>query len=100
MTGLIVVVGHEGPVSRVVFGQYGRHQKLGVGKIVVEREQWPVIWVVPLEKMALMTEEKQLVRTTLYVISPALEKLEKVGRSGLYNPEHNHLFRGKHNRKN
>ncbi|MDE5077567.1 MAG: precorrin-4 C(11)-methyltransferase, partial [Trichodesmium sp. St2_bin6] len=47
-----------------------------------------------------VTEEKQLVRTTLYVISPALEKLEKVGRSGLYNPEHNHLFRGKHNREN
>ncbi|NEP03466.1 MAG: precorrin-4 C(11)-methyltransferase [Okeania sp. SIO2G4] len=57
---------------------------------------WPdeQIWVVPLEKMAVVTEEKQLVRTTLYVISPALEKVEKVGRSGLYSPQHTHLFRG------
>jgi precorrin-4/cobalt-precorrin-4 C11-methyltransferase len=63
---------------------------------------WPdeKIWVVPLDKMAVVTEEKQLVRTTLYVISSALEKVEKVGRSGLYNPEHSHLFRGKHNREN
>lgn len=51
------------------------------------------IWVVPLEKMAIVTEEKRLVRTTLYVISPALEKVGKLGRSGLYNPEHKHLFR-------
>ncbi len=56
---------------------------------------WPdeQIWVVPLEKMAIMTEEKNLVRTTLYLISPALEKVEKVRRSGLYNPKHTHLFR-------
>jgi len=63
---------------------------------------WPdeQIWVVPLEKMAILTEEKQLVRTTLYVISPALEKAGEVLRSGLYNPEHSHLFRSHKSRGN
>jgi precorrin-4/cobalt-precorrin-4 C11-methyltransferase len=61
---------------------------------------WPDerIWVVPLSQMAEVTEREQLVRTTLYVISPALEST-KAGfspdgrRSRLYNPEHSHLFR-------
>ena len=48
VTGLIVVVGHEGPVSQVVVGQCCSHQKLGIGNIVVEGEQWPATWVVTL----------------------------------------------------
>jgi precorrin-4/cobalt-precorrin-4 C11-methyltransferase len=79
------------------------------------RVGWPdeKIWLVPLEKMAAMTREKNLIRTTLYLISPALRaideanlrsvrsqgsievgaKLEKSARSRLYHPEHTHLFR-------
>ncbi|GAX42655.1 precorrin-4 C(11)-methyltransferase [Tolypothrix sp. NIES-4075] len=58
------------------------------------------IMVVPLDKMADCTIEENLIRTTLYVISPALS--ESVGtryservtlRSHLYHPKHNHLFR-------
>ncbi len=56
------------------------------------------IRVVPLDKMASCTVEENLIRTTLYVISPALgttqyscESIE--ARSHLYNPEHSHLFR-------
>jgi precorrin-4/cobalt-precorrin-4 C11-methyltransferase len=59
---------------------------------------WPdeKILVVPLEKVAAVTQEEGLIRTTLYVISPALaEGVEKGGRSGLYNPGHSHLFRSK-----
>lgn len=52
------------------------------------------IEVVPLEKMAQTTREKDLVRTTLYVISPALGDVEWA-RSRLYHPEHSHLFRPK-----
>lgn len=57
---------------------------------------WPdeKIRVVPLEEMAECTQEEQLLRTTLYIISPAL--LPVKGRSRLYNPEHNHLFRSSH----
>jgi precorrin-4/cobalt-precorrin-4 C11-methyltransferase len=58
---------------------------------------WPdeKIRIVPLEKMAVTTEQEQLIRTTLYVISPALALSQENSnrRSGLYNPEHSHLFR-------
>ena len=50
------------------------------------------IWVVPLAKMAAVTREHNLIRTTLYLISPALQATVKT-RSRLYHPEHSHLFR-------
>jgi len=50
------------------------------------------IWLVPLEKMAVASEEHNLIRTTLYLISPALNQAIS-SRSALYNPEHAHLFR-------
>jgi precorrin-4/cobalt-precorrin-4 C11-methyltransferase len=60
------------------------------------RVGWPdeKILVVPLHQMAEVTEQEKLIRTTLYVISPALGEVKKV-RSRLYHPEHNHLFRQK-----
>lgn len=54
------------------------------------------IWVVPLEKMAAITKSENLIRTTLYIISPALHSVGKdlqTKRSRLYHPEHSHLFR-------
>lgn len=61
---------------------------------------WPdeKIWVVPLSQMAEVTEREQLIRTTLYVISPALATANTGfspdgRRSRLYNPDHSHLFR-------
>jgi precorrin-4/cobalt-precorrin-4 C11-methyltransferase len=56
------------------------------------------IVIVPLEKMAITTQEGNLIRTTLYIISPALKKLNLTftnypSRSRLYHPEHSHLFR-------
>ncbi|MGV2827567.1 precorrin-4 C(11)-methyltransferase [Myxosarcina sp. GI1(2024)] len=50
------------------------------------------IWVVPLSKMAQVTRENKLIRTVMYLISPAL-KQAKIARSRLYHPEHSHLFR-------
>ncbi len=60
------------------------------------RVGWPdeKIRVVPLAEMANCTHQEQLLRTTLYIISPAL--LAVNGRSRLYHPEHNHLFRSSH----
>ncbi|MBV9386404.1 MAG: precorrin-4 C(11)-methyltransferase [Chroococcidiopsidaceae cyanobacterium CP_BM_ER_R8_30] len=54
---------------------------------------WPdeKILLVSLEEMADVTRREKLIRTTLYVISPALG--EVTARSRLYHPEHNHLFR-------
>lgn len=56
---------------------------------------WPdeQLWVVPLAEMAKTTELHQLVRTTLYMISPALKPGSTQARSRLYHPEHRHLFR-------
>ncbi|WP_036478276.1 precorrin-4 C(11)-methyltransferase [Myxosarcina sp. GI1] len=50
------------------------------------------IWVVPLSKMAQVTQENNLIRTVMYLISPALKQV-KNKRSRLYHPEHSHLFR-------
>jgi precorrin-4/cobalt-precorrin-4 C11-methyltransferase len=65
------------------------------------------IWVVPLEKMATVSQANNLIRTTLYLISPALRQSQgtllgkgrtcldfvKTTRSRLYHPQHSHLFR-------
>jgi len=58
------------------------------------RVGWPdeVIEVVPLRLMASTTREQDLIRTTLYIISPALAQTPEA-RSRLYNPSHEHLFR-------
>ncbi len=60
---------------------------------------WPdeQIWQVPLTEMAALTHRQNLVRTTLYLISPALATGWGEGatapRSRLYSPDHDHLFR-------
>jgi precorrin-4/cobalt-precorrin-4 C11-methyltransferase len=53
------------------------------------------IWVVPLTEMAVVTARENLVRTTMYLISPALAEIPKgeSTRSRLYHPQHQHLFR-------
>ena len=60
---------------------------------IAYRVTWPDEWikVIPLNEMAKISQEKNLIRTTLYIISPTL----KIGRnrSKLYNPTHSHLFR-------
>ncbi|MBD2314726.1 precorrin-4 C(11)-methyltransferase [Desertifilum sp. FACHB-1129] len=55
---------------------------------------WPdeKIRIVPLTEMAQVTEAENLYRTTLYIISPALDP-HLSSRSRLYHPEHTHLFR-------
>jgi precorrin-4/cobalt-precorrin-4 C11-methyltransferase len=60
------------------------------------RISWPdeQLWVVPLAQMAEVTRSQQLERTTMYLISPALNPaLGKGARSRLYHPDHAHLFR-------
>jgi precorrin-4/cobalt-precorrin-4 C11-methyltransferase len=56
---------------------------------------WPdeQLWVVPLTQMAQVTRSQKLERTTLYLISPALQPTAEGARSRLYHPDHAHLFR-------
>ena len=59
------------------------------------RVSWPDQWiqVVPLADMARVSQERELIRTTLYVVSPALAP-PGAARSRLYSASHNHLCRG------
>ncbi|NJN75238.1 MAG: precorrin-4 C(11)-methyltransferase [Synechococcaceae cyanobacterium RL_1_2] len=58
------------------------------------RVGWPdqQYWLTTLNSMAEVSQEQKLIRTTLYLISPALG-LEQTERSQLYHPNHRHLFR-------
>ena len=62
---------------------------------------WPdeKIILVPLSEMAIATHTENLIRTTLYLISPALSRHATTSerRSRLYHPDHDHLFRPKPN---
>lgn len=75
---------------------------------VCYRIGWPdeKIRVVPLSEMARQTTDDNLIRTTLYLVSPALRSHPALcpdpamatagqSRSRLYSPEHSHLFRPK-----
>lgn len=88
---------HVAAAQEKLMAHYPREMPIAV----CFRLGWPDerIWQVPLEEMAALTEREQLIRTTMYVISPALGALQRGageggGRSRLYNPDHNHLFRG------
>jgi precorrin-4/cobalt-precorrin-4 C11-methyltransferase len=61
---------------------------------ICDRVSWADerIQVVPLSMMADVTERENLVKTTLYIISPALTASGET-RSRLYHPQHSHLYR-------
>jgi precorrin-4/cobalt-precorrin-4 C11-methyltransferase len=72
-----------------------RHYPADTPVAIGYRVSWPDQWikVVPLADMARVSQERQLIRTTLYVVSPALAAPAEA-RSRLYSASHNHLFRG------
>ncbi len=63
--------------------------------IVGYRVSWDDGWtsLIELKDMEKFTLEKELIRTTIYIVSPAINTI--ANRSNLYNPSYNHLFRGK-----
>ena len=63
--------------------------------IVGYRVSWDDGWtsLIELKDMEKFTLKKNLIRTTIYIISPAISDFKK--RSNLYNPSYNHLFRNK-----
>jgi precorrin-4/cobalt-precorrin-4 C11-methyltransferase len=72
-----------------------RHYPADTPVAIGYRVSWPDQWlaVVPLRDMARISREKELIRTTLYVVSPALAP-PGGARSRLYSASHHHLFRG------
>ena len=63
--------------------------------IVGYRISWDDGWttIIELKDMEKFTFEKNLIRTTIYIISPAVSNF--ANRSNLYNPSYKHLFRNK-----
>ncbi len=78
-----------------VQGELLRHYPADTPVAIGYRVSWPDQWieVVPLERMAEVSRERELIRTTLYVVSPAL-RAPAEARSKLYSASHHHLFRG------
>ena len=70
---------------------YPRETKVIVGFRVSWDDGWTSL--IELKDMENFSIEKKLIRTTIYIISPALNK--STNRSNLYNPTYRHLFRNK-----
>ena len=80
---------HVEEVQQTLLHHYPDDTPVAIG----HRVSWPDQWltIVPLREMAQMSRERNLIRTTLYIISPAL--VPGPERSRLYSPDHDHLFR-------
>ncbi len=80
---------HVDEVQATLLEHYPADTPVAVGY----RVSWPDQWLnlVPLDQMAKITHERNLIRTTLYVVSPAFGSTTQ--RSKLYSPDHDHLFR-------
>ena len=63
--------------------------------IVGFRVSWDDGWtsLIELKDMENFSIKKNLIRTTIYIISPAINNFKN--RSNLYNPSYSHLFRNK-----
>ena len=80
---------HVDEVQATLLEHYPADTPVAVGY----RVSWPDQWLnlVPLDQMAKITHQRNLIRTTLYVVSPAFGSTTQ--RSKLYSPDHDHLFR-------
>jgi len=74
--------------------ELSKHYPPSTAVAICFRVGWPdeKFWLVSLDKMSQVSQENHLIRTTLYIISPALNSALTV-RSRLYHPTHHHLFR-------
>ena len=82
---------HVQDVQTELLRHYPAETPVAIGYRVSWPDQW--IQVVPLSDIARVSQERDLIRTTLYVVSPALAA-PGAARSRLYSASHHHLFRG------
>ncbi|ABX08391.1 precorrin-4 C(11)-methyltransferase [Prochlorococcus marinus] len=80
---------HVDKVQATLLKYYSDDTPVAIGYRVSWQDEW--LTIVPLRKMASVSKKKGLFRTTLYIISPALNPNKR--RSRLYSPDHKHLFR-------
>ena len=82
---------HVEEVQQKLLNHYPEDTPVAIAYRVSWKEE--KIKTVPLKLMASTSKEMNLFRTTLYLISPALNGHKN--RSNLYNQSHKHLFRQK-----
>ncbi|KGG16500.1 MULTISPECIES: precorrin-4 C(11)-methyltransferase [unclassified Prochlorococcus] len=82
---------HVEEVQEKLLMYYPEDTPVAIAHRVTWEDQW--IKVVALKDLALTSRKKKLIRTTLYIISPALRSNNQ--RSKLYHHKHKHLFRNK-----
>ncbi len=80
---------HVEEAERTLLKYYSPNTPVAIGYRVSWKDEW--LKTVPLRDMASVSKQRGLIRTTLYVISPALKESNQ--RSKLYQPAHKHLFR-------
>ncbi len=80
---------HVKEVEKTLLKFYPEDTQVAIGYRVSWEDEW--IAVVPLSKMASTSKERELIRTTLYIVSPSLMRTKN--RSMLYSSKHSHLFR-------
>ena len=79
----------------VAQAQLLQHYSAETPVAICYRVGWPdeCIHLVRLKDIAAVTQRENWIRTTLYIVSPALAAT--AARSRLYNPDHTHLFRSR-----
>ena len=80
---------HVNEVQETLLRHYPAETPVAICYRISWKDEW--IQIVPLSQIAKVTKEKELIRTTLYIVSPAFSKSKN--RSKLYSPKHSHLFR-------
>jgi len=83
---------HITEVQQTLLKHYPKDTPVAIGYRVTWQDEW--IKTIPLKDMAATSKSMNLIRTTLYIISPALSTHYQQ-RSRLYSNEHKHLFRKK-----
>ncbi len=82
---------HVESVEKILLKHYDPNTPVAIAYRISWKDEW--VKMVPLKTMASESIKKGLIRTTLYIISPALTSNKL--RSKLYSPTHEHLFRRK-----
>ena len=80
---------HVEEVQKELLKHYPPETPVAICYRISWEDEW--IKVVPLCEISKATKERKIIRTTLFIISPAF--LNHKNRSKLYSPEHSHLFR-------
>ena len=82
---------HVDEAQETLLKYYSPETPVAIGYRVSWKDEW--LDIVDLKDLASVSKKQRLIRTTIYIVSPALKATNE--RSKLYQPVHKHLFRQK-----